>query len=437
MNQPAIGTFLPLRLLPDDRPFDEVLYQIGDWMSRTGQQAWQILPITPRTWNWDMKTQVASPYSSWGIGLDPLFLKYSDDLSFPENEAVMHFVDEQREWIEIAGTYVALTKHLESDDWQLWPEEYRVYSKEIRDEVGHRFPLFVREFYMQQYRLWQWFLHLREELNRKGIDLIGDLPFYIDRKSPLVWAYQEVFELNSPFTSGMPAGLLFPRQVWGLPLYRWDGYTEETLQLFELRMRWHGGLFDYLRVDHCLGLFESGRMHESDESMDGRVKGPGISGFERIVRAAEASQMQLIAEDLGDFDLTALHRSLDEHGIPGQRVFTMGLLPDSNHLDLHHADISAYAHNHVAYTSTHDTDTLLGYLYKLNDEQRLNLANLAHIEYDLSVENMAVAIRNALIDSSTYLTIIPIQDWLLTTDRLNRPGEVCDWWFDIDIVSLL
>lgn len=432
MNQPAVGTFLPLRILPTNEPFESVFVTILNWMKRTEQQAWQILPITIRPLANGIDERVASPYTTWGVGVDPLYLRYTSGMRYPETEDLLLFVDHHREWIETAAVYAALTRHLQTDDWRHWPDLYRQYTPDLIDEVNIRFPIYVREFYVDQYRLCHWLREVRTKLNEAGIELIGDLPFYIDAKSPLVWQHANLFELDSEYEAGMPAGLLFPRQAWGAPLYRWGEESERLLELFKLRMHWHGELFDYLRFDHSLGLFTSGRMHVSDPGKDSTVEGPGVEGFEQLVNVAEELGVRLIAEDLGDFDLTLLHECLDRHQIPGQRVFSMSVVPGLDHWDMHHADIAGYASNHVAYTSTHDTETLMGFLNSLSDEQILRLAKLAHIEYDKSRTHFARAIRQALIESPTHLTIIPIQDWLLTTDRLNRPGEVCDWQIDFD-----
>ena len=73
----------------------------------------------------------------------------------------------------------------------------------------------------------------------------------------------------------------------------------------------------------------------------------------------------IIAEDLGLIteDVTKL---LSASGFPGMRVFQFAFMGDKNSPHLPHN----YPNHCVAYTGTHDNNTLLGYLWELDTKTR-------------------------------------------------------------------
>ncbi|HVF69844.1 MAG TPA: 4-alpha-glucanotransferase, partial [Xanthomonadales bacterium] len=75
-----------------------------------------------------------------------------------------------------------------------------------------------------------------------------------------------------------------------------------------------------------------------------------------------------------------------------------------------------------AYTTTHDTETIVGYLEILTAEQKRTLSEVSNVKYDPENKIFAKRIRDALINSPADMVIFPIQDWLLTTERINIPG---------------
>jgi 4-alpha-glucanotransferase len=71
----------------------------------------------------------------------------------------------------------------------------------------------------------------------------------------------------------------------------------------------------------------------------------------------------------------------------------------------------------------------------LDVEQKKLLSQVTGINYTTD-KQFARAIRNAIIACPAKTVIIPLQDWLLTTDRINVPGtekEIGDtnWHFKL------
>ena len=105
-----------------------------------------------------------------------------------------------------------------------------------------------------------------------------------------------------------------------------------------------------------------------------------------------------------------------------------------------HGDVSAYPPLAFATTTTHDTETLMGYLELLSHGQKKQLAQYANVPYIEEDKIFAQRLRKSLIDSPAQGTLIPLQDWLLTRDRINIPGtekEVGDlnWRYKTQPVS--
>ena len=93
------------------------------------------------------------------------------------------------------------------------------------------------------------------------------------------------------------------------------------------------------------------------------VKGPGMDFFNVIMKKFDNSQ--IIAEDLGDIDEDVC-RLLEQTGLPGMGVIQFAFIGDKDSIHLPHN----YEKNVVAYTGTHDNNTILGWLWEASEENR-------------------------------------------------------------------
>ena len=107
-------------------------------------------------------------------------------------------------------------------------------------------------------------------------------------------------------------------------------------------------------------------------------------------------------------------------GFPGMRVFQFAFTGDSNSPHLPHN----YINNCIAYTGTHDNNTLLGYLWELDDATRNTvLEYCGHKDNNLS--NACDDIIRTIYASHAAIVILPIQDLLRfgSDTRINTPGK--------------
>ena len=138
------------------------------------------------------------------------------------------------------------------------PELYDFCAFMAEKESGGAGALFCHEF-MQYEFLDEWY-GIKKYANAKGIEIIGDIPIYLDPESSDVKAHPEYFQLD-PDTlrptavAGVPPDYFAEDgQLWGNPLYDWDRMKEDGYKWWKSRIRHQLTLFDGIRIDHFRGF---------------------------------------------------------------------------------------------------------------------------------------------------------------------------------------
>lgn len=447
--QKIIGTLVPISALLSlkHEKNDKGTFSAGliflDWLKKTHQSAWQLLPLHQTQLELGSgRKHVPSPYKSYGIGLDPKYLPDSFISHNPTETEKENFILESNEWIQDYALFCALTDHFQTDDWRKWDEDLRNRDKTALERWSAQLSKEIDHHIILQWQLHEAYTLLRKKAGLLNITLIGDLPFYLSIQSPLVWAHQEVFQIandgSMQFVSGTPdsPAAHFGRQVWGHPLYNWKN-REKVIAFWKMRLRYKAKLFNQIRFDHAKAIFTYGVMSIENEQYDRFDEGPGAEIFKELINFSRQNYLSIFAEDSGE-NMKELRKTLQILKIPGIKIFRFALMEKTDKLNSEYADIGNYPENTVAYTTTHDTETLLGYINILTKEQKQRLATTANIAYD--PENMIFAkiLRDGVLKSPARTVIIPIQDWLLTTDRINIPGTelpIADpnWNFHLNI----
>ena len=280
-----------------------------------------------------------------------------------------------------------------------------------------------------QYIFFRQWKRIKAYANEKGVSIIGDIPIYVALESADVWAAPEQFLLdkeNKPVgVAGVPPDYFAADgQLWGNPLYHWKAMKEDGYSWWKDRIRFMCELFDGVRIDHFRGLesYYSIPAGETTARNGKWVKGPGMSLIRALKEAA--GDKLLIAEDLGDIT-PAVHKLVKDSGFPGMRVLQFGFLGDPGSPHLPHN----YDNHAVAYTGTHDNNTLLGYIWDLDEETRrqvLHYCGYYGEDWDKGYDH----ILRTMFRSHAGLLILPVQDLLLygSDTRLNKPGTSDDNW---------
>jgi 4-alpha-glucanotransferase len=259
--------------------------------------------------------------------------------------------------------------------------------------------------------------------------LIGDLPLYLSLNSSLVWQFQNLFDISKDGkmqrTSGVPIGPKshFGRQIWGHPLYKWQerNLIPKIEKLFEIRLKYLAQLFDWVRIDHAKGLFTYAAMDLTTRNADQYLPGPGKKFLEKIINFAHQQNLNIYAEDTGD-KLKDLRECLQSHQIPGIKIFIYAYNEKKKRFVDQYLEVDQYQPNNFAYTTTHDTETLMGYLQQLSATEINTLIKKLNINKTDNLKLLAKQIKDKIINSPAKIVLITLQDWLYTTERINIPG---------------
>lgn len=306
-----------------------------------------------------------------------------------------------------------------SNDDLLWTE----WTNDTVDEEVLQLWQFMQYTFFRQWK------DIKDYANKKGISIIGDIPIYVALDSSDVWAAPEQFQLdeeNKPTgIAGVPPDYFSEDgQVWKNPLYDWDKMEEDGFTWWKDRISFMCELFDGVRIDHFRGL-ESYFSIPADEetAKNGKwVKGPGM----KLINALKevCPDKLLIAEDLGDIT-PEVAQLVKDSGFPGMRILQFAFLGDPGSPHLPHN----YDNHCIAYTGTHDNNTLLGYIWDLDDETRRHVLTYCGYfgeDWDKGYDE----ILRTMFQSHAGLLILPVQDLLLygKDTRLNVPGTSDDNW---------
>ena len=330
-------------------------------------------------------------------------------------EKIEKFIAENPE-LEAFCKFMAIKHRNGYTRWSEWKNEE--YDQDI---------LFMWKFIQYEF-FTQWF-EIKQYANQRGIKIIGDIPIYVDYDSSDVWANRHLFmldEKNVPkCVAGVPPDYFSADgQLWGNPIYNWEEMKKEDYKWWRNRMKHMTKIFDGLRIDHFRGIESYWAVPgNAATARDGKwVKGPGAELVDVIKE--ECGDALIIAEDLGDITPEVV-QLLEKSGLPGMRVFQFAFLGDPNTPHRPHN----YVNNCVAYTGTHDNNTLLGYLWELSDNDRREM--LEYCGYtNQDWTGGCSAIIQTMFRSHAGLVVMPIQDLLGygSDTRLNIPGKAEGNW---------
>ena len=469
MTGRASGVLLHLTSLPGRFGIGDLGNEASawlDWLQVAGQSIWQILPLGP-------PGQGDSPYDSQSaFAGNPLLISpqkirelglIDDDL--PQETSSIHpRVDfprvakwksgllrmawtrlatrspaddlprrlrewaespEQRVWLEDWSHYAALKDRFSGQAWTTWPAAIRRRDPETVHQSRRQLADEIRYHEFVQFLFFEQFQDLRVRARERGIELLGDLPFYVAMDSCDVWTHPELFDLDEEGASLTVAGVppdYFSEtgQRWGNPIYRWDRLADEGYRWWLDRLGFQMGLVDRLRLDHFRGFAGYWQIPASEPTaVVGQWQtGPGYPFFAAV--AQELGSLPFVAEDLGVItpDVGELRLRM---GIPGMRVLQFAFdSPDSPHLP------HRLSHDTALFTGTHDNDTAQGWITAIDPEIRQRaLAYVGGTE-----ESFHWQLLRSAQTSVADLVIAPIQDVLgLDGDhRMNTPGTVDGNW---------
>jgi 4-alpha-glucanotransferase len=442
----------------------EAAHRFVDWLAAAGQAYWQILPLGPVDTG-------GSPYNGLSaLAGNPLLISPSllladglvepgdlpagdalpaDRVDYPGvtawktdllraahrrfrsapppelRDAFERFRADNEAWLLDYTLFRALRDHCQGAAWTTWPLEVRRREPEALERFRGLLADEIERFAFQQFLFDRQWGALRAYGARKGIAIIGDLPIFVAHNSADVWAHPEIFDLDERGTPGTVAGVppdyfSATGQRWGNPLYRWEVLRRRGYDWWVERFRRTLDLVDVVRLDHFRGFESYWAIPASEETaVSGRWRaGPGADFFRQVQR--RLGSLPVIAEDLG-LITDAVDALREELGFPGMRVLQFAFDGDPNnpHLPENHPVDS------IAYTGTHDNDTLLGWWAATSREERRRVRRWLGVRRPDEWDFIAAVFRSA-----ARLAIVPLQDvlGLGSEARMNTPGSSSRNW---------
>jgi malto-oligosyltrehalose synthase/4-alpha-glucanotransferase len=470
----SAGILLPVTSLPSAfgiGDFGPEARRFADFLSRSHQTYWQVLPLNPVD-----SGQGHSPYSANssmagspllispdtlvadGL-LDPSDLEGHDlpsgdqvdfkaanrvkadllDKAYQNFQATKtefqqrnfaRFCEEEASWLDDYALYAVIKEAHDNEPWHQWDKPFRLRNagtlKKFRDQHTDEIE---KQKWFQFVFTNQW-NQLKTYCNRLGIKLFGDLPFYVSYDSVDVWSHPELFSLDKEgqliSMAGVPPDYFNENgQLWGMPVFNWEALKEQNYAWWVDRLRKNIERYDLLRLDHFRAFADYWEVPANVKTAtQGEWKtGPGADFFTVIKK--ELGELPFVAEDLGKIN-EAVYELRDAFDLPGMNViqFAFGKGMPQSVNSLHHHRL-----NSVAYSGTHDNNTSRGwYRTDAGREERDQLKE--YTGQAVSEDNVHTILGRLAYASVARIAILPMQDVLGLDEsaRLNTPASATNNW---------
>jgi 4-alpha-glucanotransferase len=215
-------------------------------------------------------------------------------------------------WLADYALYRAIKDDQHGLPWWEWPAPLRERDAEALRQAEQKLADAILYFKYAQWLAHAQWSDARAASASHGVEIMGDLPFMVDRDSADVWAQRHEFRLD--MSVGCPADQFDKDgQDWGLPPYYWGVMAKNDFAWLRRRARYSGELYDRFRIDHLVGFFRTTmRPYDARRGKDGKLVAPrfdppdehsqrlhGERVVAAMIAAAAETGAQLIAEDLG------------------------------------------------------------------------------------------------------------------------------------------
>ncbi len=465
------GVLLHITSLPSPHgigDFGPAAYRFADFLGRTKQFFWQILPMNPT----DPMCGNSPYFSRSTFAMNPLFIGMDgllkdgliSETDIPEPAAFIPgridyngagnykelilekafrkfqkgpvhddyraFCSEHSGWLEDFALFSALKAEFKGMVWNGWPEALRDRKPDALKEATQRLRQRVDKEKFLQYVLFKQWFSLKSYCNRKAIEIIGDLPIYVSYDSADVWVNPHIFKLGKDLAplavSGVPPDYFSETgQLWNNPVYRWDVLKQTGYGWWIRRMAHTFNCFDKVRIDHFRGLVKYWEIPAKEKTaINGAWKEvPADDLFKTLTEWF--SRFPVIAEDLG-YITPDVWEVMDRYRFPGMKVLLFAFGDDD---PMHPFLPHTYPRNCVAYTGTHDNNTLNGWFHnEATPEEKKRL--FRYLYRKPSADEINWEMIRLVMMSVANSAVIPMQDILgLGRDaRMNRPATPSGNW---------
>jgi 4-alpha-glucanotransferase len=272
------------------------------------------------------------------------------------------FKESNSAWLDDYALFMALKQAHGDVVWTQWPRDIALREPAALASWRQLLAVQIEERKFWQFLFFRQWTALQCHAHQRNIRIMGDLPIYVAHDSADVWSHPSLFCLTPDGEpekiAGVPPDYFSATgQLWGNPIYRWDEHARTGFAWWIERFRATLQLIDIGRLDHFRGFAAYWEVPAGETTaINGQwIKGPGEALFAAV--EAQLGKLPIVAENLGVIteDVQALR---NQFGYPGMAIlqFAFGKDPMAPSFKPHN-----YVHNLVAYTGTHDNDTVVGW----------------------------------------------------------------------------
>jgi 4-alpha-glucanotransferase len=442
-------------------------YKFIDFLERSGQKIWQVLPLGPTGYEHSPYTMNFSAFAGNPllISLEQLaeeglletgqLVPLTEDTGptrvdfdrviphktqylrqayqrFQPDDAFIHFCQEQAAWLEDYVLFMALLDANDGKEWSEWDnaiarrepaamqEQVQLLSEEIQ---YHRFV---------QFKFFEQWKRLRAYANERGIQIVGDISIYVCYNSADVWADPQCFKLDSEtlrplYIAGVPPDYFSATgQLWGNPVYDWDYLKSTNFDWWVKRFKATLEYVDIVRIDHFRAFEAYWQVPAGEETaMNGEwIEAPGYAFFETL--GDRLGSLPVLAEDLGI--ITPEVEALRDHfEFPGMKILLFAFGDDDQNPYLPHN----FVRNCAVYVGTHDNDTAIGWWeYDASDDVKQSVARYLGLTSPDQMQEINWALLRLAYASIADLAIVQLQDvmGLGHESRMNDPSTPYGNW---------
>jgi len=434
-----------------------------DFLKKSGQKYWQILPICPTSYGdspyQSFSSFAGNPYfidleylckdklltkkecESYPWGSNPHYVDYGVMYASrysllkkayarfmkKEPEDFAEFCKKEADWLEDYALFMALKDVNGGVAWFEWDKDLKTRKPEALKKARETYAEDINFYRMLQYLFFKQWWDLKAYVNEANIEIIGDVPIYVAGDSADVWAHPDQFyldaDLNPIDVAGCPPDAFSEDgQLWGNPLFRWDVMKKDGYSWWTKRIAAMSKLYDIVRIDHFRGFDSYYAIPGKDKTARNGSwkKGPGMDLFEALEK--NLGKLNIVVEDLG-FLTPSVHKLLKDSGFPGMKViqFAFDSREGSDYLP------HTYPVHCVVYTGTHDNDTVMGWM-KTAPKGSVKFAK----EYLNLTEEEGYnwGMMRGAWSSVAELAIVPMQDLIGAGSeaRMNTPSTLGGNW---------
>lgn len=470
-NKRTSGVLLPISALPSQFGVGSMGLAARDFaqkLAQSGQKYWQVLPLSPIDF-------VYSPYASASafagcemlIDLETLCIEgyfsraeldshrreYFTECDYAYAQSVQaelfgkayavfcreeknsaafaRFCTENADWLDDYAFFAALKEHFGGIMWRQWQKEVRERLPSalapLRAELSGR----IEYYKFLQFVFFRQLSALTDYLHSIGVELIGDIPFYVAEDSADTWVNAKQFLLDENMRPTLVAGVppdFFSAdgQLWGNPIYNWEQMRRDGFAWWLKRFAHCRKIYDVVRIDH-FRAFDTYYTIDFGQTTarNGRWQnGVGTEFFTTLYK--QMPDIRLIAEDLGDIGegVVNLRRAA---ALPGMKVLQFAFDSGANNPFLPHN----YEPDCVAYLGTHDNNTTRGWWDALEPRVKSTVFRYlgAAAEKAPPPEQVVKLLMTQLSASVAQTVIFTVQDLIGNgaDRRINTPSQI-GWW---------